>query len=180
MHRFSSGLWYRRCYSLLTQISKTSHSNLCPRPVCNSEIGYSDTSCFICPSDSSIDINGQTTIRDIKTELRRRHLISDPSVRRSYAVTSQLRPFSLNDDIQPLDIGMEDMMTLYIRPLLLGGATPRHHQSSPGKPLNLKERVHSWKENKGSTSSGTNFSARTGRFPSDHPLGRCSYIVSLL
>lgn len=63
-----------------------------------------------------------TTVQGIKNELRRRHLINDPTERRSHYITSAIQrlPLGEHDPLQTL--GIEEGMTLHVHTHILGGA----------------------------------------------------------
>lgn len=77
-----------------------------------------------------LKITRSTTVQDIKYELRRRRLISDPTERRSHFITSAIRrlPYRDHDLLQTL--GIEGGMTLHVHTYILGGA--RRGRSNSG------------------------------------------------
>lgn len=91
-------------------------------PFCTQKLGDSypfGVSCSLL--SSCTDITKRTTVYHVKAELCRRRLISDPTEQRSYSITTSHHPVSLGDHIRLVDVGVSDLTTLHIWPLLLGG-----------------------------------------------------------
>ncbi|KAJ3826659.1 hypothetical protein F5880DRAFT_57113 [Lentinula raphanica] len=96
-----------------------------------------------------LKIYTNTTVRDVKTELRRRRLISDPTNRRTHLITAPTRLHPLQDNERLYEIGIENMMTIHVRNRLLGGAPASERHTFDG--------------------ARTRFTPATGVFPSKHP-----------
>lgn len=117
---------YKLCYCVLEAIYSTTCANFCCRCFQNTKPWYVEFSPLYSKFTHlhSLAINEKTTVQHVKLELRRRHLISNPTDHRTYMVIAPTQILPLQDHEVLYAIGVWELMTLQIRTKVLGGAPP--------------------------------------------------------
>lgn len=116
-----------------------------------------------------IVVGCNATICDVKAELRRRRLISDPTNRHTHMVTTSICLHPLRDNEVLCAIGIRDLMTLHVQTKLLGGApAPKLPCKSYVSVLNV---IYALKRLsiQAFDPSSAHFTRKTGVFPSEYP-----------